>query len=458
MEGAGTELTDRRVPGPPQRGGRAPVSSRVQSAILIAALAALTPGQATAKADPPEFHVYVGRITSTSVLLAWGTTSGDDTIGRGSPSHGPAEVTLNGLLRPAPSDQNWTEIGGLESDRSYQYAVRLNGQTIGTGSVRTYPRNPRRLAFLVLGDFGNGTREQTQLGEQMHRIVKSRESSENPIRFVLTTGDNIYAKGIPILRGLFLRGSGNSDKHWGDRFFRPYLQLLRSVPFYPSLGNHDGSESEKSGDLAACLDNLFVPTDPPGRGRYYSFRVGEFAEFFALDTTQHRADGPFIYAADGEQTEWLRNRLHASTARWKIPYFHHPLITAGPQHKPACERVRHFGYLFEDARAPVVFNGHEHNFQFSEPIGKARTRYIVTGAGGKLRGGSLAGRLPAARIALWAAQRHFLLVELDSDSMTIHVIGATGDVPLRDANGHSGPSTIEVLLRDEGPEATPVCK
>jgi hypothetical protein len=401
-------------------------------------------------ADGP-FFTYVGRIGSDSVLLAWGTTAGANTIGRSSASHGPAEVLLDGVARPVPGGQNWVELTGLEPDRSYAYQVRLPGRPIGSGSVRTYPRAARRLSFLVIGDFGSGRPEQRRLGEAMARLVEQRRASDDPVRFVLTTGDNIYG-------WLTQFSTGDSDKHWRAKFFEPYRELLRSVPFYPTLGNHDTDETEDEDDLAAYLDNFFVPGEAVEEGRYYRFEFARFAEFFALDTTNHRlADGRLIYARDGAQARWLEARLRASTASWKIPYFHHPLLTAGPEHRPACNRVPHFAAAFASAGVRAAFTGHEHNFQWSEPVGEARTRYVVTGAGGQLRDDDLDRRIAAAGIELWAAERHFLLVELDDDRMRIRVLGDGGDLPLRDRTGRAAIRTLEVRRDDPGPAGRAAC-
>ncbi|MBC8164560.1 MAG: hypothetical protein H7Y20_01665, partial [Bryobacteraceae bacterium] len=85
-----------------------------------------------ASAAPPvqKFYTYVGEAGADHVTIAWGTTSGDNTIGRSSKSAGPAIVRV-GTRETAVSDTNWTVIRGLEPDTEYDYEVRLSGQKIG---------------------------------------------------------------------------------------------------------------------------------------------------------------------------------------------------------------------------------------------------------------------------------------------------------------------------------------
>src|SRR4051812_30752004 len=51
-------------------------------------------------------YTYIGQITSTSVLIAWGATrGGENTIGRDSTPLGAAQVRINGQTLPTP--HNW---------------------------------------------------------------------------------------------------------------------------------------------------------------------------------------------------------------------------------------------------------------------------------------------------------------------------------------------------------------
>ena len=165
----------------------------------------------------------------------------------------------------------------------------------------------------------------------MRRTFLEREASDNPVRFVLTTGDNIYA-----------------DRHW----------------FGLPTGS-TATEANPAEISPSYLDNFFFPAPQPSR--YYSFSFGGLAEFFALDSTGIPAeDGQPIDAPRGHQFQWLEQVLPSAKAPWKIPYFHDPPFNAGPRHAPSLKRLQSFVDLFGRSGVKAVFNGHEHNFQWSE--------------------------------------------------------------------------------------------
>ena len=371
----------------------------------------------TALAAGPE--VYVGRLTASSAILAWGKTEGKgNTIGRGAASPGRAEVDIGGAIHT--TQQSWMDVEGLRPDSDYPYAVRLNGIEIGRGTLHTWPAQTKHLRFFVIGDYGNGSSGQYEIARAMeHQFAADADS---PPRFVITTGDNIY--GFPL--GFMTLHSGNRDQDWQSRFFEPYRPLLRSIPFYPSLGNHDGDQTENAGDLGVYLDNFFFPADPPAR--YYQFSIGGLADFFALDSTNQTgsAAGP-----QSEQFIWLSKALEASRAKWKIVYFHHPPYTAGPLHGASLRMLQHWVDLFQRSGVQMVFNGHEHNFQYARHEG---IHYFVTGAGGELRTGDIARKLEAAGVEAFANERHFLEVELDENQAAVHIWGANGELHPVDKN------------------------
>ncbi|MBI3472785.1 MAG: metallophosphoesterase [Candidatus Solibacter usitatus] len=385
-----------------------------------------------------EFHVYVGQITADSVLLAWGKAAGSgNVIGRDSVPWGKASVKVG--ERTVAAERNWAMVEGLAADTEYPYQITLNGVKIGEGQVRTYPQRARRLTFFVIGDWGSGDSQQYRVAEAMWNEFSRRQ---DPVRFVLTTGDNIYADTV---LGMPAGGSGNRDRHWRKKFFLPYERLLRRIPFYPSPGNHDGNESEGLSDLDVYLDNFFFPGNRPAR--YYQFSFGGLADFFSLDSTENTTHGlpaPF-YLEEGEQFGWMQQAMAASKARWKIPYFHHAVLTAGPEHPPMVRELAHWAKLFVTAGVKVVFNGHEHNFQFSERNpATGGICWVVTGAGGQSRPGNIAKRMAEAQIAGWSAAPHFLVVEIEDRTMRITPVGTDGEAAVTDSKGGRVRTPIEV--------------
>ena len=378
-------------------------------------------------------HTYVGQITANSVLIAWGTTAGTgsvNSIGRDAASMGHARVRLGDQTQE--TERTWMEFHNLQPDTSYNYEVQVNNQKIGDGSVRTFPDHATRLAFLAMGDFGTGDSHQREIADAMRREYERRAQSDNPLRFVLTMGDNIYADtnlGYIVVR------SGDQDRDWETKFFAPYAELLRHIPFFPTLGNHDGNSSENRNDLSAYLDNFFFPDNQPAR--WYRFSYGGLVDFFALDsTTNSTGKHPEpVFAPGGDESNWLAGVLAGSKAPWKIPYFHHPPFNAGPGHGASYNLLRHWVEMFKQNGVKVVFSGHEHNFQFSEDSDATdHVRYIITGAGGELRPANIMGNMAKAHIEGWAAQRHFLVVEIDGKTMRVTPVSSE-PVTVKDRNG-----------------------
>jgi hypothetical protein len=407
---------------------------RVVPSLAAALLCAAASGQSV--------YTYIGQVTETSALIAWGAANGraDNTIGRDSKPLGAAQVRIGG--RTIPSDKNWLEVTGLQPDTAYPYEVEIDGKRIGGSTVRTWPTRATRLTFFVIGDFGNASSGQRAVAGAMTAELQRRMQSPDPVRFVLTVGDNIYAD---VNLGYFQRGSGDRDVDWADKFFEPYKRILEQVPFLPTLGNHDGNSSERRADLTTYLDNFFFPGNRPAR--WYRFAFGGLADFFALDSTENSATGHTapVFGPEHEQSTWLAQSLSESRATWKIPYFHHPPFNAGPGHGSSFAVLRHWVDMFAKSAVKVVFTGHEHNYQFSETnqtTGGAR--YIVSGAGGELRSGSIRLNMPRAQIAGYAPARHFLVVEIDGTAMRITPIGPAGKIVPRDASGRELPTELEI--------------
>jgi tartrate-resistant acid phosphatase type 5 len=377
---------------------------------LIICVATLPLGAAGQK-----FYTYVGDTGPNHVLIAWGTTTGDNTIGRSSRPHGRALLHIGGQ-QVVVTDKNYAIVRSLQPDTEYEYVLELAGRKIGQAKIRTWPLKSEKLRFVVMGDFGSGDSSQERIAKALWAEFE-KNWGDNPVRFVITTGDNIYGSLGFTLR---FNSTGDEDEEWDKKFFAPYENLIARIPFYPSLGNHDGNETESRADLPAYLDNFFFPGDAPGR--YYRFSYGGLADFFALDTTTNSEEGPPrpVYLEDSDQHKWLATNLAESRVLWKIPYFHHPPFSAGPRHPAVAKELKHFIDLFKKYNVKTVFSGHEHNFQFSQRNGQTGDiRYMVSGAGGELRSGDVRGAMQSSQIEGWAAKLHYLLVEIEGKEMRV---------------------------------------
>ncbi len=403
-------------------------------------LLALAPWLTVTVASAQAVHTYVGGLEARNALIAWGTTQGPNTIGRSSASIGKAVVTVGD--QKISSSQNWVAVSSLEPDHEYHYEVAVDDKKIGEGKFRTWPEHSTSLCFFVLGDYGTGTDAQTKVAAAMDREYQKHSKTECPVRFVITTGDNIYADLNVGFRAVH---SGDVDNDWEDKFFKPYQGLIREIPFYPSPGNHDGNDTENKADLTAYLDNFFYPGNRPAR--WYTFQYADLAQFFSLDSTENSETGRSkpVYLASGEEFSWLKKNIAQGKTPWRIPYYHHPLFNAGPFHGSSMKDLSHFLPVFQQAGVRVVFNGHEHNFQFSEQNDSTSSiRFVVSGAGGELRHGDVSRKMKKAHIEGWSPELHFLSVQIEGKEMRIMPMGV--QAPLNPTTGGGGSAKMPLLV------------
>ena len=428
-----------------------------------------------------EPYLYLPSVSHKSVLVAWGAfyfrTSSNgkwkivddndlkyvhpprkDSIGARSAPYGPARVEVYdgsgravGVATTEVANHCW--IAGLTPGTEYTYKVFVKGQEWGEGDrwdwsakdralVQTGRRYDNRfctnpdpnvpagaLAFTVIGDFGVGVKQdspahrQQQVADAMLKIIDAEH-----VRLIITTGDNIYA-GSRIL-GIPIGGTGDEDDDWFFTYFQPYRYIINRIPVYPSIGNHDADETEERDDRAQVEDNFYIRErilgeEAAGRasfcpGLFYKFRYGSDIEFVCIDTSKEdffRGKRLFEYP---KHWDFIEQSFPAGgdSVSWRIPFCHHPLFSAGPQHHNTKGMDRLIP-VFDRAGVRVMFTGHEHNFQYSQA---GAFHHFVTGAAGKHR------RTPPSDFAdahtvSWSTDCHFLLARIEGPRMVVRAIG-----------------------------------
>ena len=392
-------------------------------------------------------------------------------IGAASESYGRAEVTVRDqagtvVSQAATSDANHAWVTGLQPDTEYRYEVVVKGEVWAEGGRRDWVAERKGLALLgrayenifrtlpdpattvsepicfgVIGDFGSGVRKS---GSMQQTVANALEmvARQRRVRFIVTTGDNIYAQRK--LGPLPLGGQGDEDDDWFFTFYQPYRYLINRMPVYPSIGNHDTGETEAQDDRGQLEDNFYIreriAADVAagraslGPGLFYRFHVGAHIELIALDTSKDSllaADRFFLHP---KHRQFLDQAFPpaAGMPMWRIPFGHHPPFCAGPQHKSTGEfrESMDFGAtgkstlldLFERSAVRLVLSGHEHNFQCSAVT---NALYVITGAASKLRTGKPdASDMAKAFTAGWAAECHFVLVTIHGNKLTLEPIAA----------------------------------
>ena len=248
------------------------------------------------------------------------------------------------------------------------------------------PNRPDSLKFAVLGDFGDGSREQYELAAQMAQVHQ-----RFPYTFVITVGDNLYGSERP--------------QDFNRKFEIPYKPLLDAgVKFYASLGNHDSREQR--------YYKLF---NMDGK-LYYSFKADkQNVKFLALESTY----------LEPEQIDWLQKELEGSREDWKIPFFHHPPYSSGGRHGSHIRHREVLEPLFVKHNVSVVFTGHDHMYERVKP--QQGIVYFVTGSGGKLRRGDV-DRSTGLSAAANAQDRIFVACEINGDELVFNAIAGNGQI------------------------------
>jgi hypothetical protein len=388
-------------------------------------------------------------------------------IGTDSRSYGQAEVEVveevSGKVaaRVAASDANHVWVSGLEPDTAYRYHVTVDGAPWADGPRRDWlpgssdgvdlvesgrgydhrfrtfpdPSEPAPLRFAVLGDYGVGILASGGHGDQQRRLAEAldRAVSQLGVRLVVTTGDNVY-----IGEDDTVAGTGNHDSDWYFSFYEPYRYVINRVPFYPGVGNHDTSDSEISDNRDQLANNFFTDlrfADEVEAGRasldpglYYRFGYGANVEFLCVDTTQATPLEQEFFFDHPHHRAFLEEALPPAEAKgervpWRIPFSHHPPYCAGPKHHNMDALIERLVPLLERSGAQAMFSGHEHNFQHGQTGG---VDYIVSGAAGKL-GPEPPDAFDQAHTRSWAAEHHFLIVDVDADRMVIHPVTDVGE-------------------------------
>ncbi|MBF0296512.1 MAG: metallophosphoesterase [Magnetococcales bacterium] len=220
-------------------------------------------------------------------------------------------------------------------------------------------KNP--LIFFALGDHGSGSDNQRRVAAAMERVA----AQQGGVGFVLLLGDNFYPDGVASVQ----------DPQWQTKFERIYDgPLLKRVPFYAILGNHD------------------IRSNPEAQVTYGRQRLGSgrwrmAGRHYWLDQGQTARNTPLVRLIFLDATLPLdeQNRfLLEAAARppepvWRVVASHYPLRSSGP-HGDSGELLQHFLPALRTARTHLHLSGHDHILQLQRPPDEPVQ--VVSGAGG----------------------------------------------------------------------------
>ena len=361
---------------------------------------------------------YLQSMSENSVVVRWRTDEPTTSILR----YGTSPWDLN-LKASSPGFHNdhVVLVRGLSPKTRYYYSVGTQEKALAGGdgkhSWTTAPAVGERSATRVwiIGDSGTGN-ENARAVYSAFRDWTGRRGAD----VWLMLGDNAYNTG--------------TDSEYQKAVFDTYPEMLRNVPVWPTLGNHDGASANSATQSGVYYDIFTLPTQaqsggmPSGTEAYYSFDHGR-VHFICLDSHDTNRD------PNGAMANWLRADLNDTNADWLITFFHHPPYTKGshdsdnPKDSAArmVEMRENILPILEAGGVDMVFTGHSHSYERSflvhghygyspsleksmildsgdgRPDGsgayskastgsqpqKAGTVYVVAGSSGKISGGAL---------------------------------------------------------------------
>lgn len=313
------------------------------AALLLASAACRTTATSTALLESVSVVAgpYVGDVGPDRFRILWETSDPVPTrLSWGADRDCPAiletaePVTLHDVLVP-----------GLRPDTVYWYRLERDGGAGSSIPVRTQAETPRSIRMAVVGD--------THSTGGVHARIIREIVGEKP-DLLLHTGDLSLRPG---------KREGDVERD----FFRIEGPLLRSVPIYPVLGNHDGN--------GARFVDLFVRPRGAGEATYYLVRRGALA-LVALDTNES-------VEAGSAQGRWLAETLESLAGDagvvFRIVAMHWGPFDSGSGHGSNLDAREALVPLFERYGVDLVFSGHDHVYERGTVHG---VRYVMTGGGG----------------------------------------------------------------------------
>jgi acid phosphatase type 7 len=273
----------------------------------------------------------------------------------------------------------WGEGTAVESAREWRSPSRLgdyldalaaNGRSPTSTTISTQPRTaavsyPKIVAAgdIACDPSSDNFNDGAGTSNSCHQGATSDLFVDKGFAAVLTLGDNQYEEGrLAAYRQSF-------DPSWGRA-----MALI-----HPAPGNHEYLTTDASG----YYDYFGAAAGSPTKG-YYSFNVGRW-HLIALNSNCGEVDG---CERGSPQAKWLRADLAAHRRRCTLAYWHHPRFSSG-EHGNDADYVAFWRALYR-ARADVVLNGHDHDYErFAPQTPSGRRdralgiREFVVGTGGK---------------------------------------------------------------------------
>lgn len=303
---------------------------------------------------------YLQMLSPNSVVVRWQTNIASN-----------SKVDFGTTLAYGISTTNTTvstehevQLSGLTANTKYFYQIGTSTIVI-QGSANNFFKTgvssgSSNFKVWVTGDYGvpaAGHPDQISVRNAYQTYVGS-----SPADFWIWLGDNAYPSG--------------TATEYTDNVFNVHTELLKSLPFFPSIGNHDyGNQSYLSAQALTTnweyFNALTLPTNAELGGvasnteKYYSYNYGN-AHFIVIDSWGASS------TIGGVMYNWLQSDLLANTKKFVVCYFHNPPYTKGTHDSdnstidlPSFDIRQNLLTLMENNNVDLVLAGHSHIYERS---------------------------------------------------------------------------------------------
>jgi len=294
---------------------------------------------------------YLQQQTDQSIIVRWRTDVATDSVIR----YGTNVASLNlSSSEPESTTEHTVLINGLSPATKYYYSIGNSAGTIagdasyhfGTSPV---PGDAATTRVWVIGDSGTANSNARAV-----RDAFKTWSASQPADFMLMLGDNAYNNG--------------TDTEYQNAVFDTYPELLRQLPVWPTLGNHDGYSADSGTQTGPYYEIFDLPKLGEAGGQssfteaYYSFDYGNI-HFVVLDSyDSDRSTG-------GNMLQWLESDLALNDKPWLIGVWHHPPYTKGSHDSDTesglIDMRQNALPILEAWGVDLVLTGHSHTYERS---------------------------------------------------------------------------------------------
>jgi len=295
---------------------------------------------------------YLQMQTDDGITVHWRTDVATDSVVR----YGASSGNLNNSKTVAGSRvDHAVALSGLGAGQQFWYSVGIGSAPIaGDASYRfeTAPTqgNAADTRIWVLGDSGTANSNARAV-----RDAYKAWTASDPAKLVLMLGDNAYNDG--------------TDAEYQAAVFDTYPEILRQLPLWSTLGNHDGRSADSASQSGPYYDIFNLPANGEigglisGTEAYYSFDYANI-HFVCLDSYEtDRSPG-------GVMMTWLQNDLAMNIIQpWVIAFWHHPPYTKGSHNSDTegqlIDMRENALPILEDLGVDLVLSGHSHSYERS---------------------------------------------------------------------------------------------